>query len=38
LAVRDELVGRHADGAIGHGGPDLTIVTVNGTINLRRRF
>jgi hypothetical protein len=23
---------------IGHGGPDLTIVTVNGTINLRRRF
>ncbi len=38
LAVRDELVGRHVDGAIGHGGPDLTIVTVNGTINLRRRF
>jgi len=38
LEVRDEYAGRHADGVIGHGGPDLTIVTVNGTINLRRRF
>jgi hypothetical protein len=38
LAMHDEYAGRHADGAIGHGGPDLTIVTVNGTINLRRRF
>ena len=38
LAMRDEYAGRHADGVIGHGGPDLTIVTVNGTINLRRRF
>ena len=38
LAMRDEYAGRHADGMIGHGGPDLTIVTVNGTINLRRRF
>jgi len=36
LAMRDEYAGRHADGVIGHGGPDLTIVTVNGTINLRR--
>ncbi len=38
LAVHDEYAGRHADGAIGHGGPDLTIITVNGTINLKRRF
>jgi hypothetical protein len=38
LAMHDEYAGRHADGAIGRGGPDLTIVTVNGTINLRRRF
>jgi len=38
LAMHDEFAGRHADGVIGHGGPDLTIVTVNGTINLRRRF
>jgi hypothetical protein len=38
LEVHDEYAGRHADGVIGHGGPDLTIVTVNGTINLRRRF
>jgi hypothetical protein len=36
LAVRDEFVGRHADGVIGRGGPDLTIITVNGAINLRR--
>lgn len=36
LAVRDEFVGGQADGAIGHGGPDLTIVTVNGAITLRR--
>lgn len=36
LAVRDEFVGGHADGVIGQGGPDLTIVTVNGTINLKR--
>jgi len=36
LAVRDYYVGGFADGEIGHGGPDLTIVTVNGTINLRR--
>jgi hypothetical protein len=38
LAMHDEYAGRHADGVIGRGGPDLTIVTVNGTINLRRRF
>jgi hypothetical protein len=38
LEVRGAYAGRHADGVIGHGGPDLTIVTVNGTINLRRRF
>jgi len=38
LAMRGEYAGRHADGMIGHGGPDLTIVTVNGTINLKRRF
>jgi len=36
LAVRDEFVGGHAEGVIGQGGPDLTIVTVNGTINLKR--
>ena len=38
LDVQGEYVSRHADGAIGHGGPELTIMTVNGTINLRRRF
>jgi DUF4097 and DUF4098 domain-containing protein YvlB len=38
LEVRGEYAGRHADGVIGQGGPDLTIVTVNGTINLRRRI
>jgi hypothetical protein len=38
LEVQGAYAGRHADGVIGHGGPDLTIVTVNGTINLRRRF
>jgi carbon monoxide dehydrogenase subunit G len=36
LEVRDEFVGGHADGVIGQGGPDLNIVTVNGTINLKR--
>jgi hypothetical protein len=38
LEVRGDLAGGHADGVIGVGGPGLTIVTVNGTINLRRRF
>jgi len=36
LAVRDEFVGGRADGVIGQGGPDLTVITVNGTINLKR--
>jgi hypothetical protein len=38
LSMHDEFASRRADGVIGNGGPDLTIVTVNGTINLRRRF
>lgn len=36
LAVSGTLVGKHADGAIGRGGPPLRVATVNGTINLRR--
>jgi len=36
LDVHDYYVGGFADGEIGHGGPALTIMTVNGTINLRR--
>ncbi len=36
LPVRGQFMSRRADGAIGHGGPDLRIVTVNGSIRLRR--
>lgn len=35
-AIQDEFVGKHIDVAIGRGGPELRIATVNGTINLRR--
>ena len=36
LPVRGQYLSKRADGAIGHGGPDLRIVTVNGSISLRR--
>jgi hypothetical protein len=36
LAVRRQLVGKRAYGLIGHGGPQLSIATVNGSISLRR--
>jgi hypothetical protein len=36
LPVHGQYPGKHAEGTIGHGGPDLRIVTVNGTIHLRR--
>jgi hypothetical protein len=36
LPVRGQFVSKRADGAIGHGGPDLRIATVNGSIILRR--
>ena len=36
LPVRGQFMSRRADGAIGHGGPDLRIATVNGSIHLRR--
>jgi len=35
-AINDLFIGKHVDVAIGRGGPDLRIATVNGTINLRR--
>ena len=36
LPVRGQFMSKRAEGAIGHGGPDLRIVTVNGSIQLRR--
>lgn len=36
LPVHGQFPGKHVDGDIGHGGPDLRIATVNGTIRLRR--
>ena len=36
LAVRGQFMSKRAEGAIGHGGPDLSIATVNGSIHLRR--
>lgn len=36
LPVHGEFMSKRADGAIGHGGPDLRIATVNGSISLRR--
>ncbi len=36
LPVRGQFMSRRAEGAIGHGGPDLRIATVNGSIHLRR--
>jgi DUF4097 and DUF4098 domain-containing protein YvlB len=36
LPVHGQFVSKRADGAIGHGGPDLRIATVNGSIILRR--
>jgi len=35
-SISDLFVGKHVDVAIGLGGPDLRIATVNGTISLRR--
>lgn len=35
-AMENQFIGKHVDMAIGHGGPELRIATVNGTINLRR--
>jgi hypothetical protein len=37
LAVRGRYVSMRADGAIGHGGPELKLATVNGSIKLKRR-
>ncbi|HXA67514.1 MAG TPA: DUF4097 family beta strand repeat-containing protein [Bryobacteraceae bacterium] len=36
LPVHGQFMSKRADGAIGHGGPELRIATVNGSINLRR--
>jgi hypothetical protein len=36
LPVHGQFVSKRADGAIGGGGPDLRIATVNGSISLRR--
>ncbi|HEV2690183.1 MAG TPA: DUF4097 family beta strand repeat-containing protein, partial [Bryobacteraceae bacterium] len=36
LAVHGQFSGKHLDGTIGRGGPDLRIATVNGAIHLRR--
>jgi hypothetical protein len=36
LLVHGQFVSKRADGAIGRGGPDLRIATVNGSISLRR--
>jgi DUF4097 and DUF4098 domain-containing protein YvlB len=37
LAVRGQFPARHADGAIGRGGPELKIATVNGSISLKHK-
>lgn len=37
LAVGGAFPARHADGAIGRGGPELKIATVNGSIRLKHR-
>jgi hypothetical protein len=37
IAARGRLPGKHVDGLIGHGGPQLHLATVNGSINLRKR-
>jgi hypothetical protein len=36
LPVRGQFMSKRADGAIGRGGPELRIATVNGSISLRR--
>jgi hypothetical protein len=36
LALRGRFAARRADGAIGRGGPELKLATVNGSISLRR--
>ena len=36
LPVHGQFMSKRAEGAIGHGGPELTIATVNGSISLRR--
>jgi DUF4097 and DUF4098 domain-containing protein YvlB len=37
LALRGAFPARHADGAIGRGGPELKIATVNGSIRLKHK-
>jgi DUF4097 and DUF4098 domain-containing protein YvlB len=37
LEVTGRFAGRHVDGRIGNGGPELKINTVNGSINLRQQ-
>ncbi len=36
LMIRGRITGREISGAIGHGGPELILRTVNGSIDLRR--
>ncbi len=38
IAMRGRLMGKRVDGPIGHGGPQVHLATVNGSINLRKRF
>jgi hypothetical protein len=38
IPPRGRLVGKHVDGQIGRGGPQLRLATVNGSITLRKRF
>ncbi|HEY6391860.1 MAG TPA: hypothetical protein VIX89_11320 [Bryobacteraceae bacterium] len=38
IGMHGRLMGRHVDGAIGRGGPQLRLATVNGSITLRKRF
>ena len=37
LSVKARFSGVHADGAVGRGGPELRLATVNGNIKLKRR-
>jgi hypothetical protein len=36
LAAPGQFLGKHVTGAIGHGGPEVRIATVNGSISLKR--
>jgi hypothetical protein len=38
IGMRGRLLGKHVDGSIGRGGPQLRLATVNGSITLRKRF